>query len=143
MKHSMLINGYDSINLTKLDILDDLAEVKVATKYLVDGKEILGFPGTPCPHPFPHCATPLSWVCADEPPHVKFTADLDVLGKVEVSYVTLPGWRASIEKATTFDELPENCKKYIYFIESFLGVPVEWIGVGPARESMVKKEIKN
>lgn len=71
------------------------------------------------------------------------TADLDLLAKVEVSYITLPGWKTSIEKATTFDELPENCKKYIGFIEAFLGVPVEWIGVGPGRESMVKKEIKN
>jgi adenylosuccinate synthase len=45
MKHSCLINGYDSLNLTKLDILDALAEVKIAVKYLVDGKELRGFPG--------------------------------------------------------------------------------------------------
>lgn len=45
MKHSCLINGYDSLNLTKLDILDDLAEIKVAVKYMVNGKELLGFPG--------------------------------------------------------------------------------------------------
>jgi len=45
MKHSCQINGYDALNLTKLDILDDLEEIKVAVKYLVDGKELLGFPG--------------------------------------------------------------------------------------------------
>ena len=45
MKHSCLINGYDSLNLTKLDILDDLAEIKVGVKYIVNGKELLGFPG--------------------------------------------------------------------------------------------------
>ena len=45
MKHSTLINGYDSFNLTKLDILDDLKEIKVAVKYTVDGKELAGFPG--------------------------------------------------------------------------------------------------
>ena len=45
MKHSNQINGYDALNLTKLDILDDLEEIKVAVKYLVDGKELLGFPG--------------------------------------------------------------------------------------------------
>ena len=45
MKHSCQINGYDTLNLTKLDILDDLEEIKVAVKYLVDGKELLGFPG--------------------------------------------------------------------------------------------------
>ena len=47
MKHSCLINGYDSLNLTKLDILDGLSELKVATKYLVDGEELPGFPGAP------------------------------------------------------------------------------------------------
>jgi adenylosuccinate synthase len=46
MKYSCLINGYDSLNLTKLDVLDDLAEVKVAVKYLVDGEELPGFPGS-------------------------------------------------------------------------------------------------
>ncbi|RDX49838.1 Adenylosuccinate synthetase [Lentinus brumalis] len=111
MKHSCLINGYDSLNLTKLDILDDLEEIKVAVKYLVDGKELPGFP-----------------------------ADLEVLAKVDVVYVTLPGWKKSIAAAKTVDDLPENCKKYIGFIEEFLGVPIEWIGVGPGRESMVKKE---
>ena len=47
MQHSCLINGYDSLNLTKLDILDDLEEIKVAVKYVIDGKELSGFPGTP------------------------------------------------------------------------------------------------
>lgn len=46
MKHSCLINGYDSLNLTKLDVLDDLAEIKIAVKYMVDGEELPGFPGT-------------------------------------------------------------------------------------------------
>jgi adenylosuccinate synthase len=46
MKHSSLINGYDCLNLTKLDVLDDFAEVKIAVKYLVDGEELPGFPGS-------------------------------------------------------------------------------------------------
>lgn len=45
MKHSCLINGYDTLNLTKLDILDDLDEIQVAVKYVLDGKELAGFPG--------------------------------------------------------------------------------------------------
>jgi len=111
MKHSCLINGYDALNLTKLDVLDDLAEIKVAVKYLVNEKELSGFP-----------------------------ADLDVLAKVDVVYVTLPGWQTSIAAAKTFDDLPDNCKKYVVFIEEFLGVPIEWIGVGPERASMVRKQ---
>ena len=46
MKHSCLINGYDTLNLTKLDILDDLEEIKVGVKYLVNEQELPGFPGT-------------------------------------------------------------------------------------------------
>lgn len=111
MKHSCLINGYDSLNLTKLDVLDDLAEIKVAVKYMVNGEELAGFP-----------------------------ADLGILSTVDVFYVTLPGWRSSITAIKTYDALPVNCKRYIAFIEEFLGVPIEWIGVGPERESMVKKE---
>lgn len=49
MKHSCLINGYDSLNLTKLDILDDFKEIKIAVKYLLDGKELPGFPGVYIP----------------------------------------------------------------------------------------------
>jgi adenylosuccinate synthase len=47
MKYSCLINGYDCLNLTKLDVLDGLSEVMVAVKYIVDGIELPGFPGTP------------------------------------------------------------------------------------------------
>jgi len=45
MKHSCLINGYDSLNLTKLDVLDDLEEIKIGVKYLVNEQELSGFPG--------------------------------------------------------------------------------------------------
>jgi len=40
-----MINGYDSFNLTKLDVLDKLPEVKVGVKYILEGKELAGFPG--------------------------------------------------------------------------------------------------
>ncbi|KIJ59735.1 hypothetical protein HYDPIDRAFT_32951 [Hydnomerulius pinastri MD-312] len=114
MKHSGLINGYDSFNLTKLDVLDTLAEIKVGVKYMVDGKELPYFP-----------------------------ADLDVLSKVEVVYETLPGWQTPITSTTSYDDLPENCKKYVEFIETFLDTPIEWIGVGPGRESMIQKTTGN
>lgn len=110
MKHSCLINGYDSLNLTKLDILDDLEEIKVGVKYLVNEEPLSGFP-----------------------------ADLDLLAQVKVDYVVLQGWKTSISSAKSFDELPENCKKYVEFIEGFLEVSIGWIGVGPGRENMVRK----
>ncbi|SOV07021.1 Adenylosuccinate synthetase [Ustilago sp. UG-2017a] len=110
MRYSCLINGYTSLNLTKLDVLDQLKELKIAIGYVVDGKELPSFP-----------------------------ADLEVLAKVEVEYKTLPGWQQDISKAQTWEELPENCRKYVEFIEQFLGVKIEWIGVGPARESMIHR----
>ncbi|KAI3615097.1 adenylosuccinate synthetase [Moniliophthora roreri] len=112
MKHSCLINGYDTLNLTKLDVLDDLSELKIAVKYISDGKELPSFP-----------------------------ASLDLLEKVHVEYVTLPGWKTSITAATKYEDLPENCKKYVEYIEEFLRVPIEWIGVGPGRQSMVQKPL--
>ena len=68
-------------------------------------------------------------------------ADLEKLKAVEVSYVTLPGWKTSVGAVTSYGELPENCQKYVRFIEEYLNVPIEWIGVGPGRESMIRKEL--
>ena len=48
---------------------------------------------------------------------------MDVLEKVEVEYKSFEGWQTSIENCRTFDELPENAKNYIKFIEDFLNVP--------------------
>ena len=56
--------------------------------------------------------------------------------------MTLPGWKQSIASAKHFSDLPPNCQKYIGFIEEFLKVPIEWIGVGPGRESMIRVEKK-
>lgn len=67
-------------------------------------------------------------------------ANLEVLGNVEVSYVTLPGWKRSIAAVSSYEDFPENCKKYISFIEEYTKIPIEWIGVGPRRENMVEKK---
>ncbi|GJJ12040.1 hypothetical protein Clacol_006281 [Clathrus columnatus] len=93
LKYSCLINGYDCINVTKLDVLDQLKEIKVAVAYILDGVELSGFP-----------------------------ANLDVLSRVKVEYITFPGWNTSIENTKSIDELPENCRKYLQFMEDFIGV---------------------
>ena len=110
LKHSCLINGYDRLNLTKLDVLDQLPDIKIGVRYLVDGKPLSGFP-----------------------------ADLDVLEKVEVEYVVLKGWMQSIEGVTKYEGLPEACRKYVEFVEEALSVGIDWIGVGPGRESMIRR----
>ncbi|CAG8688981.1 14824_t:CDS:2, partial [Acaulospora colombiana] len=108
LKYSANVNGYDLLNLTKLDVLDGLDEIKVAVKYKLGETELEGFP-----------------------------ANLELLSQVEVEYVTLPGWKSEISKITTYSELPENCRKYVEFIEKYLEVDIKWIGVGPARDSMI------
>jgi adenylosuccinate synthase len=129
LKHSCMINGYDSLNLTKLDILDDLPEIKVATRYVVDGKELPGFPGEIQPFHLLMFYSHLG------------SADLDVLAQVEVKYDTFGGWKTPIVSTKSFEELPDKCKEYITFIEKFLGVPIEWIGVGPGRDSMIQRRM--
>ncbi|KAJ2802279.1 Adenylosuccinate synthase [Coemansia helicoidea] len=111
LRYSTMINGYTSINLTKLDVLDVFDEIKVAVSYTMDGREVTSFP-----------------------------ADLDDLEMAAVNYVTLPGWKQSIGKCRTFAELPENCQRYVRFIEQDIGVPIKWIGVGAGRDEMITIE---
>jgi len=110
LKYSHSINGYDLLNLTKLDVLDGMEEIKVAVNYKIGEEELEGFP-----------------------------ADLERLSRVSVEYVTLPGWKSDISKVTMYEELPEKCREYVEFIENFLGVKIGWIGVGPGRESMITR----
>ncbi|KAG0227862.1 phosphoribosylaminoimidazole carboxylase ade2 [Actinomortierella wolfii] len=108
VNYSTMINGYTSLNITKLDVLDDLDEIKIGVAYKVDGKELGYFP-----------------------------ADLTILEKVEVVYETMPGWKTNISKCRKFEDLPVNAQKYIRRIEEICKVPVEWIGVGAGRDDMV------
>ena len=108
VKYSNAINWYDALNLTKLDILDTFPEIQVATKYVYNGQDMQSFP-----------------------------ADMQVLENMEVKYETLPGWQTSTVGLKKWDDLPENAKKYIQFIEKFVGVKCKYIGTGPGRESMI------
>ncbi|KAF1811236.1 adenylosuccinate synthetase-like protein [Eremomyces bilateralis CBS 781.70] len=108
LKYSHECNDYTSINLTKLDILDDFEEIKIGVAYKHQGHELPSFP-----------------------------ADAAVAEQVEVDYVTMPGWKTSTKGARTYGELPENARRYIEFIEQQVGVKVKYIGTGPGRESMI------
>ncbi|ODV84585.1 hypothetical protein CANARDRAFT_176814 [[Candida] arabinofermentans NRRL YB-2248] len=112
LKYSCLINGYTSLNITKLDVLDTFKTIEVGVAYKYNGKTLESFP-----------------------------EDLYVLEKVDVQYETLPGWDEDITKIQTYDELPANAKSYLKYIEDFVGVPIQWVGTGPARESMLEKKI--
>lgn len=108
VNYSSLINGYTQFNITKLDILDQLPEIKVGVAYKFNGEILESFP-----------------------------EDLSVVDAVEVVYKTFPGWKTDTSKARKFSDLPIEAQKYLEFIEEFTGVPIKWIGVGPARDAMV------
>lgn len=108
LRYTTNINGYTGFCLTKLDILDTLPEIKIGIAYTRDGVELNHFPGS-----------------------------ISDLAKVEVKYVTLPGWQQSTESVRNFDDLPKNAQDYVRYIENYLDVPVKWVGVGKGRESII------
>lgn len=113
-RYSHAINHYTALNLTKLDILDDFDEIKVAVAYVLpDGTRLTD----------------------------TYPADAAVLEKVKVEYVTLPGWKSNTMGVKKYEDLPANARAYIEYIERELGgVPVKWIGTGPARDHMICRE---
>lgn len=113
IKHADMINGLSDIVLTKLDVLGGLDEIKVCTAYEIDG-EIYNY----------------------------IPSDQADVAKAHPVYTTLPGWKEDISTMSTWDELPENAKRYVEFIEEFTGVPVSMISVGPDRENNIAREKK-
>ena len=83
VQYGAMLNGYTSINMTKLDVLDDLEELKIGVAYKVDGKTL---------------------------PPGSIPSTLAELEKVEVEYETLPGWKQSIAHCRDFSELPAEAQ---------------------------------
>jgi adenylosuccinate synthase len=103
-RYAAEINGFDTVALTKLDILDALDEIKVCTGYRLGGRECDSFP-----------------------------AVSHELREVEPVYETLPGWKTSTEGTTDLDELPHAARDYVEFISERIGVPVGLVSTGPER----------
>jgi adenylosuccinate synthase len=110
LKYSATINGFTSLNLTKVDVLTGLDTIELGVGYKYKGIHMNMMP-----------------------------ASLGELKDVVVEYESLPGWQEDISKCRTFDELPENCKRYILRIEEIVGVPIRWIGVGPNRLDVIDR----
>lgn len=112
-RYSQRINGYTAINLTKIDVLNSLPSLKIGVAYkCANGKRLTEFP-----------------------------ADLSLLDKCEIEYEEMPGWQTDTAQAKTFDELPENCKKYILRLEQMIGAPIMFIGTGQSREKMIVRAL--
>lgn len=113
VRYSALICGLTDLCITKLDILDNLPEIKVCVGYELDGKRTDRFPST-----------------------------IEEIGKCKPIYETLPGWQQDTTGVRKFEDLPENARKYICRLEELCQVPVSIVAVGPDRvQTIVRNEM--
>jgi adenylosuccinate synthase len=105
VKYSAMINGIDSVAITKLDVLSSFEEIKVCTSYKIDGKAIKSYP-----------------------------TDVDRLSQAVPVYESIPGWKTDISNCLCFEELPDKTKNYLNFISSKAGIKIDIISVGPKRK---------
>ncbi len=108
LKTSSRVSGLTSFAITKIDTLAGLEKVKMCTGYKFNGKVIDYIP-----------------------------ASLEDLAKCEPVYEEFEGWGREIENAKTYDELPQNAKKYLSRIEEFTGTKVSIVSVGPRRDQTI------
>ena len=108
LRHAVRINGVDSIAVTKLDVLDELPEIKVCVAYELEGDRL------------------------DEVP-----LDLANLAHVKPVYRTLPGWTSETTGLTSFEALPANARRYLEFVAEDLGVDIFLVSTGARREETI------
>ena len=108
VRQSITISGINGIALTKLDVLDELEEIKICVQYELDGQKIDYLP-----------------------------AAVEDQLKIKPIYRTFPGWNTSTKGIKNIEDLPENAKNYIFAIEDFIGTKVSSISTSPEREDTI------
>ncbi|SJZ33207.1 Adenylosuccinate synthetase [Cetobacterium ceti] len=103
-KYAVQINGLTDVVITKIDVLSGLDTIKICTGYDIEGKVYTTVP-----------------------------ASTELVAKAKPIYEELPGWTEDITQMKNYDELPENCKKYIKRMEEILGCQITVVSVGPDR----------
>lgn len=111
LRNAVRLNSLTGLAITKLDVLDDLDEIKICTGYDHKGTKI-----------------------SDFPPEIK------VLQECTPVYESHLGWKQDISGITEFNDLPENAKKYLARIEELSNVNIKIVSVGPGREATIIKE---
>ncbi|MBE5843722.1 MAG: adenylosuccinate synthase [Butyrivibrio sp.] len=109
-KYGCRLQGATDVAFTVLDVLGYLDEIPVCVGYEIDGEVTKEFPVT------------------------------HLLEKAKPVYETLPGWKEDIRGIKKYEDLPENCRKYIEFIEKEIGYPITMVSNGPAREDIIYRE---
>ena len=108
VRQTIKISGIDSIALTKLDVLDELSEIKMCIQYDLKGKKIDYLP-----------------------------AAVEDQLKIKPIYKTFPGWKVSTKGIRNINELPKNAKDYIFAVENFIGTKISSISTSPEREDTI------
>ncbi len=109
LRFSARLNGLTELVLNKLDVLSGLDELKIAVAYQVGDRQMTTMP-----------------------------YDLRILGQAVPVYETLPGWQGDISGARRMADLPANACRYIEAVQRIVGVPISAVGVGPARDQVVR-----
>lgn len=113
LRYANLVNHFDALALTKLDVLDDLAEIKICVGYQYNDKKI---------DYFPH--------------------NLEILKKCEPIYITLPGWKEPTSEIKDFHNLPKNAQAYVKYIEKLVGCKVCLLSMGRTKEQTIVRDEK-
>ncbi len=111
VRQTIKISGINGIALTKLDVLDDLEEIKICVQYELHGKKIDYLP----------------------------SASEDQFN-IKPVYKTFPGWKTKTQGIRHMKDLPENAKKYIYALEDFIGAKISSISTSPERDDTILLE---
>ena len=109
-RYGCRVQGATEVALTVLDVLGYLDELPVCIGYEIDGEVTRDFPTT------------------------------RLLKKAKPVYTTLPGWKCDIRGITKYEDLPQNCRNYIEFIEKELEVPITMVSNGPGRHEIIKRK---
>jgi len=111
VRQTIKISGINGIALTKLDVLDDLEEIKICVQYELNGKKIDYLP----------------------------SASEDQFN-IKPIYKTFPGWKTKTQGIRHMKDLPENAKKYVYALEDFIGAKISSISTSPERDDTILLE---
>lgn len=111
-KYGCRMQGTTDVAFTVLDVLGYLDEIPVCVGYEIDGQVTTDFPVT------------------------------HLLEKAKPVYKTLPGWKCDIRGIRKYEDLPENCRNYIEFVEKEIGFPITMISNGPGREDIIYRGVK-
>jgi len=108
LKRSFRVNSVTGICITKLDVLDQMETIRIATSYELDGAQL------------------------EVPP-----ASTEALARCRPSFIELPGWRQSTVGVTRIEDLPANARAYLDRIEALSGLPIDIVSTGPDRSQTI------